>query len=142
MIPYKLIAGLVLIISALSGAYLSGYISAENKLQPIITERDAHLLAIDLKAKADTIKQKEIASDVKAKDDKYRHAIDNYKRLLHTKNNPSPGTPAKDTERVDPGSQEQTPPGCDYKTELDLLEDMRVMSGMVEHFRRGGYPTE
>jgi hypothetical protein len=130
MIVYKILAALALIGAIFAG----GYRVAENKLQPIINERDAQLLAIDLKAKQDEQKYKEVSNAIKVKDDKYRAAIARYERMLHTTDNISPGETPINPGRVDEAASEPEIIRC--------LDDARVRAGMAEFFRLNQFPIE
>lgn len=132
------------IVLAIAGAIFAfGYRTAENKLQPEINKLNAALLAIDLKAKADEIKAKEIANVIKNKDDKYRAAIERYQRLLsETPNSNGSSEAPSNPEGMGTGLAGQTISGCPSEAELKFLNDVRVREGMKTFFIRHNYPTE
>lgn len=124
-------------------AFAGGYKAAESKLQPVITELTAQLLAIDLKAKEAEIKYKENADVIKDKDSKYRGAIAYYERMLReAANSPSAGETSKDTAGMDEAPRWPTLSGCPPEVEREFFEDTRVRAGMAEHFRLNQYPIE
>lgn len=130
---------------AIAGAIFAfGYRTAENKLQPEINVLKANLLAIDLQAKKDEIKYKEIANVIKNKDAEYRAAIESYKRGLLPKTPDSDGSSktSADSEGMGAGLAGQTISGCPPEAELKFLNDVRVREGMKEFFIRHNFPTE
>ena len=104
---YKILAGLAIIGAIFSGGYISGYKSAENKLQPIINERDAQLLAIDLKAKQDEQTYERNLNVIKNENsDSVNRLNARYDRLLHTKSNISASGVAEDSKGINVTAEE------------------------------------
>jgi len=127
-----------------AGIFAFGYRTCENKLQPEINTLTAKLEALDVIAKANEVKQKEIANVIKNKDAEYRAAVDDYYRGLLPKTPDSDGSSktSADSEGMGAGLAGQTISGCPPEAELKFLNDVRVREGMKEFFIRHNFPTE
>ena len=132
------------LLAVLGASFAFGYRAAENKLQPEINTLTAKLEALDVIAKENEVKQKEIANVIKNKDAEYRAAIESYKRRLLPKTPDSDGSSktSADSEGMGTGLAGQTVFGCPPETELKFLNDVRVREGMKEFFIRHNYPIE
>ena len=130
--------------AVLGAIFAFGYRTAENKLQPEINTLTAELEALDVIAKENEVKQKEIANAIKNKDAEYRAAIESYKRRLLPKTPDSDGSSktSADSEGMGAGLAGQTISGCPPEAELKFLNDVRVREGMKEFFIRHNFPTE
>lgn len=107
-------------------------------------ELNGSLLAIDLKARAETEIYERNLNAIKDKSNRDRAAVDAYYRGLLSKTKDHPGTrdTAENSAGMDSGCSQQTISGCSIEIEQRCIKDAMRVQDIAEFFRLNQYPTE